>query len=478
AMAAARMAPAPALKSHAALDAELAAQAGTRGRLLLIGAAAIVVVAALLLPPIDGTPIFAYLAIAAVLVGTIATKPVIAPGLLRPLARAVAAGRRPPVPSWLALQRLAATPRFAAIGVAGVSASFALMIAMATMVTSFRASVDAWLGQMLPADLYVRAAPPGVESNFPASDLARIAAADGVARVDFGRTRLFSIDPEKPPLTLIARRIDRQDPGRTLPIVAIAPGAAPGAAVPAPAYVSEAAAALHGLRLGDTIAMALAGHDTAWRIAGTWRDYARQGGSVAVDIDDYRRATGDATCSEAALWIAPGHSAQRVGEELAARLLDTQAVIAAPGEIRAVTLRVFDRSFAVTNLVEVAAIAIGLAGIGATFSVQAITRRHEFGVLRHVGVTRRQILLVLAIESLVATLLAVALGTIAGLGAAAILVDVVNPQSFHWTMDLRFPWPTIGALAGATLAAAVATAVVAGRGAIAADAVLAVREDW
>ena len=37
-----------------------------------------------------------------------------------------------------------------------------------------------------------------------------------------------------------------------------------------------------------------------------------------------------------------------------------------------------------------------------------------------------------------------ALGALAGLGlglvVAVVLVHVVNPQSFHWTMDLMLPW--------------------------------------
>ena len=63
-----------------------------------------------------------------------------------------------------------------------------------------------------------------------------------------------------------------------------------------------------------------------------------------------------------------------------------------PGEIRALSLRIFDRSFAVTYVLEIAAILIGMIGVAATFSAQAITRTREFGMLRHMGVTRGQVL--------------------------------------------------------------------------------------
>ncbi len=124
------------------------------------------------------------------------------------------------------------------------------------------------------------------------------------------------------------------------------------------------------------------------------------------------------------------------------------------------------------------AIAIGLIGIAATFSAQAIARTREFGMLRHLGVTRGQILTLLAIEGLMVTLLAIVLGLAAGLAVAWVLVAIVNPQSFYWTMDFRLPWGLIIGLIVALLLAATLTALAAGRRAVSGEAILAVREDW
>jgi len=61
---------------------------------------------------------------------------------------------------------------------------------------------------------------------------------------------------------------------------------------------------------------------------------------------------------------------------------------------------------------------------------------------------------------------------------ALVLVRVVTPQSFHWSMDLAVPWPRLGLLAGAVVLAGGITALLAGRSAASHDAVLAVKEDW
>lgn len=149
-----------------------------------------------------------------------------------------------------------------------------------------------------------------------------------------------------------------------------------------------------------------------------------------------------------------------------------------PGDIRAMSLKIFDRSFAVTYLLEAIAIAIGLSGIAASFSAQTLARAREFGMLRHVGVTRRQVLQLLAFEGGLLTSLGVVAGFALGLVISLILVYVINPQSFHWTMGLHLPWPLLGSVAAVLVAASVATALVSGRQALSGGPVRAVREDW
>jgi putative ABC transport system permease protein len=61
---------------------------------------------------------------------------------------------------------------------------------------------------------------------------------------------------------------------------------------------------------------------------------------------------------------------------------------------------------------------------------------------------------------------------------SVVLVKVVNPQSFHWTMDLALPWLRLMALCIAVVLAGTVTAWVAGRAAAGRDAVQAVKEDW
>ncbi len=476
---ASRQAPAPALK--AGVDAAPGSQR-PRAWLALAGLALSAVL--LMVPPVGGMPLGAYGAIALLLVATIALKPLIAPPLFTALARRVAAraSLARDAPAWLAATRLARLPRFAAVGAAGVVASFALMVAMATMVDSFRGSFDIWLSQVLAADLYVRAGPAGSSGRLGAADLATLAADPQLARSEFSRQQLIVLDPARAPVALIARPLRQDQAAARLPLIGPTVTVTPPAV---PVWVSEAMVDLYGARPGTGLRLPL-GPDAPDKgaasarvvVAGVWRDYARQGGSVVIDVDDYQRLSGDATRTDAALWLQPGANANAVAERLLAALAAPAAQIVQPGQIRAISLRLFDRSFQVTYLLEWAAIVIGLAGLGTTFSAQAIARTREFGMLRHLGVTRRQVLAVLAAEAVLVTLLATALGLSAGLGIAAILVHVVNPQSFHWTMELRVPAGRLVALSTILLLAAAVTSIMAGRRALSIDAVRAVKDDW
>ena len=148
------------------------------------------------------------------------------------------------------------------------------------------------------------------------------------------------------------------------------------------------------------------------------------------------------------------------------------------GAIRERSLRIFDRSFAVTYWLQAVAIGIGLFGVAASFSAQVLARRKEFGLLAHLGLTRKQILIVVAAEGAAWTSIGAVAGVLLGLVVSMVLVYVVNPQSFHWTMDLNVPgWRLLG-LSLAVVASGTVTAWLAGRAAAGRDAVMAVKEDW
>jgi putative ABC transport system permease protein len=450
----------------------------TLGMLMIAAGAALA-----LLPPVAGIPLGAYFSVGLLLVGGITALPwgvallydVVAPALSRRLL------------PLLAVERARRVRESAAVAVSGVVASLSLAVALTVMVASFRDSVGHWLDVVLPADLYLRAGFTSAAADtawFSPEFVQAVAGMDGVRRVTSQRARSLLLDPALPAVALLARQID--DPSQTLPLVGSVIAPAPGQI---PVYVSEALVDLYGARPGTAFAplsVAFAGSGRtppSFFVAGVWRDYVRQAGAIAIGRDDYERLTGDARANDLQLWLAPGADAGQVQQairSLAQRESGTAGVIefASAQELRATSLRMFDRSFAVTYWLQAVAIGIGLFGVAASFSAQVLARRKEFGLLAHLGLTRRQILAVVAAEGAAWTAIGSLAGLALGLAVAVVLVHVVNPQSFHWTMDLLVPWMRLAALCAAVVIAGTFTAWLAGRAAAGRDAVLAVKEDW
>ena len=434
-------------------------------------ALAVAAAGALLLPPLEGIALPGYTAIACLLLAAV---------FLAPTLSHLAFDRLPAAgPAWLqiATAQLRGTARRSTVSIAAVLVSFSLMVAMAIMVSSFRLSLDAWMQRILPADLYVRAGSSGLTSFLDAEAQAVIDGVEGIARVDFVRFQDVAMPGLGLPLTVIARPIDEQGADQVLPIRRRDTAPMPGGTVPV--WASEAALDLRGFDVGTVFDLPLGGQTVRASVRGLWRDYERPGGSVVMPRDVFVRYTGDTRATTSAIWLDPGVEPDVVASRIQAALQrDGDFEIAVPREIRRLSLRVFDRTFAVTYLLEAVAVLIGLFGISASTSSQVLARRGEFGMLRHLGVTRAEIGKMLAVEGAALGTVGVLTGLVMGGIVSLILIYVVNRQSFHWTMDVHVPWALLAVLSGVLIAAAALTSVVSGRQAMGEDVVRAVKEDW
>ena len=459
-----QLAPAQALKGLGAPQSQ-APSAWPGAALLLLGAAAAFA------PPIAGLPLAAYAAVAALLFGGVALIPSVVHGLL-----AAAPAVRSALPL-LALQRARFQRRTATAAVAGVVASLALSVALTVMVASFREGVSSWLGSVLPADLYARSAGSSSAADqawLTPEFVASAARVPGVQRLEASRLQSLQMSSSRPAVTLIARPL--ADPAAALPLLQAPLPAVPGQTG---VFVTEAMVSLYGATPGSTLSLPLPGGAQQVRVRGVWRDYARQFGAVAIADTDYRRLTGDTRLNDLALWLAPGTAPATVQQALRALLPDPALLeFVSSADLRQLSLRIFDRSFAVTYYLQAVAIVIGLVGIAASLSAQVLARRKEFGLLSHLGLTRAQVVGVVAGEAAAWVAAGVVLGLLLGLAISMVLVFVVNPQSFHWTMDLVLPWSRLAALAATVLAAGVATAALCARNAASRQAVMSVKEDW
>ncbi len=431
------------------------------------GVAAIVIGSSLLLVgPFNGIPVAGYLSIACLLIGGILLMPSLSENVFLNLKS------QRPIPFALALSQLRGAPGQAIVSLAAIVASFSLMAAMAIMVASFRSSVDDWLGAVLPAQLYFRTTQAGETAWLGPEMEARVRALPQVERTVFLRIGRIILDPERPAVSLVAR-----DAGK-IPFPAVGKAYERKAGDPPAAWISEAVFDLYGFAPGTVIELPLYGKTFKFIVAGIWRDYARQHGAIVIERATYAALTGDARANDAGLWLKPGAKPEEAIAALRALPGGSLLEIAEPGEIRQASLALFDRSFAVTYALEAVAVLVGLFGLSSSVGAIVLARRREFGMLRHLGMTRRQIGAMLAAEGGLLALLGVVAGLALGGVISLILIHVVNRQSFNWSMDVHMPWLLLCALSFLLVFLASLTAWVSGREATGMGPVRAVKEDW
>jgi len=464
---AAQRAPALALKAGDA-EQDLASFVTTAPGWSLLAAGALLAC----LPPIRGLPLPGYLSIAALLVGSVLLVPALTRRTVDLLPRSGHV-----VPD-TAFAQLKGSLGSSTISLASIIVSFSLMVAMAIMVHSFRDSFELWLAKLLPSDLQLRS-PLGSDTAALSPTLQRrIGSLEGVAHVDYRRVQPILLRAEGPAVALIARDVSPQRAADTLPLLHEAPPSPEWAGLP-PAWISEAVQDLYGYAPGQRLMLPLGARSRPFVVAGLWRDYAHPGGAIVIRRQDYVAATADASATDASIWLRPHAAAATVATAIRAVLgADESLELVSSPELRQRSLRAFDRAFLITYMLEAIAVLIGLVGVSVAASSSALARRAQFGMLRHLGMLRRQVLWMFASEGLALSALAVLYGLLLGLSLSLILVYVINRQSFNWSIDLAVPWLQLAGLSLALITASALTALVSARAAMSQDPIRAVREDW
>jgi putative ABC transport system permease protein len=212
------------------------------------------------------------------------------------------------------------------------------------------------------------------------------------------------------------------------------------------AVASETFSRRFGVRVGDVLELA-PGHRATLR--GIYGDYGNERGSLILDRPVFLAWTGDARAASLALYLRPGAGA----DETAARLARAH-----PGlqwrsnqAQRAQVERIFHQTFAITYALEVIGLAVALAGLVQSLAGLALARRGDIWTLRALGGGDLAITLVLLGEGCGVALAGCLGGLGLGLLLSRILVLVLNPQAFGWTLAYHLPWAFLGGLGGLCL---------------------------
>jgi putative ABC transport system permease protein len=429
---------------------------------------------------VDGVPLFGFAA-----VGLVVAALAVAAPLLVALVSAAAArplGRFCGAPGKIAAGFFGGSLSRNATAVAALAMALGMTLAMIVMVSSIRETVRDWVETTLRSDLWVKAEAGGrrgLVGDLPPDIVDFVRAIPGVAAVDPFRAR-DAVDARGRPFTLASGdfRVVARIGGLPLldgsDVSAVAIRARENGEV----LISEPFARRFGAGAGDFVTLATPRGARSFRVAGVYRDYSNDRGTVLLDRALFLALFDDTRVTSLAVQAARGVDAGALRRRLWQAAEGRYALsITTNRELRREVLNVFDQTFAVTRALEAIAVAVAILGIANALAASAVERRRSFGLLRAVGAQKGQIRRAVLIE---AGLTGVT-GAAASLGAAAafayLLLAVINPQSFGWTVIVDVPGGRLAAAAILVLAASLAAGLFPGRLAAAVDPAAALAEE-
>jgi putative ABC transport system permease protein len=363
-------------------------------------------------------------------------------------------------------RRLAFRPLIRPTGRHGfAAAALAVAVGMATgmgvMVQSFERTVESWIGTNLHADLY--AAPLGstgaASKHRLSPETADALAADAsVEAAD--RFEMVPIQVNGQPTFLGAGDFGVQVERRTL--VMAQGGRAQdlmrrlrndGVRDPG-AFASETFSRRFGIRLNQRIEIPTPDGTKTITVRGIFADYGNERGSLIIDRPIYLAWFRDPKIASLALYLKPGEDAEKTAQRLT--LTHPGLQVRSNRALREQVSTIFHQTFALTYALEIIGVAVALIGLVQALLGLAMSRRGELWTLRALGAREGEITRVLMGEGLGVALAGLLGGLGMGLLLARLLVDVLNPQVFGWTLRFSLPFGFLALMTFSTLSAAAA----------------------
>ncbi|MFQ3632620.1 FtsX-like permease family protein [Roseiflexus sp.] len=389
----------------------------------------------------------------ALTIGAAALTPLIAQ-ILAGVARPVA-GRIFGLLGRMAARDIVASLSRTSVAIAALMIAVSVTIGVGLMVSSFRTTVERWLENTIRADIFVSAPSSRgnrLDSPLPEEVVARIVEAPGIER--YRRYRSATIESSVGPLLTIALDVTPADHRVFQWVSAVDEPAVWQAFAGGAALISEPLAYRHNLRPGDTLTLLTDRGERQFPIAGVFYDYGSDQGVAMIDLAVYQTLWDDRQISSLGLYVAPGVDVDELVRTLRAQMPAGLAInIVSNRGLRETSMAIFDRTFAITTVLQLLATIVAFIGILSALMALQLERAREMGVLRANGLTPRQLWGLVIGQTGLMGLFAGILAIPVGVMMAAVLVYVINRRSFGWTLLFE--------LNGALFAQAVALAVIA-----------------
>lgn len=438
-------------------------------------------------PPVNGQPIFGFLAQLLFLLSAACCTPFVLEWCCRLARRCLAAWS----PAWKMEWRLAGANLQAGIpqtsvSVAALAMSLGMMIAIGIMVGSFRQTVSYWLDSVLTADIMVK---PVMNSS-----------ALLTGSIDADTLEILESDPDVLATCWYSSRQIPYDSGAIrLDTTELKPFLTHGRILfktPGPiresifqaleqssdfVLVSESFSLRYGKQAGDSLTLPTPTGPRTKKILAVYFDYASNQGTILLDFAQYKRDFQDQSAARAPLGVSlhlrPGADPETTRQRLLDKLGPQRSIYVVTNDrVRREALSIFESTFAITYVLQSIAILIAGTSVVTTLVRLIHERQREIGLLSLLGASRRQIQTMIVLEATMIGAVSQLLGIAVGIILSVVLIYVINVQSFGWTIQFHLPLLFLLQSTGAIVLAAALFGLYPARKASGMDALSTVRD--
>jgi putative ABC transport system permease protein len=225
--------------------------------------------------------------------------------------------------------------------------------------------------------------------------------------------------------------------------------------------VSESFTVRQGVRRGGSVRIPTPTGERVLTVAGVYTDYGDEKGIILVERLHMQHWFETDQISTLSLVLKPGTDAEAFRAQT--RAAYPGLAVYTNAHLRSEVMRIFRQTFAITYALEGIGILVALSGLGTTLASVLAERRAELTTLRALGMTHAEIAGVAAREGALLSLVGTFGGLLASAGLGALLVFVINKQTFGWTLQIGVPFVPLLLLAFLIPASGAAVAWAAGR---------------
>ena len=337
----------------------------------------------------------------------------------------------------LAIRGVAAGISRSGIAVASLAVALATVMAMTIMIASFRFSVDTWLTQSLSGDVHISMPKPPQDKAFHTALIDDLRRLDEVGHISSrrsfrgetqaGRLRIVSIENRllehyPPLLAQVDSALQRYIQGQGI-------------------FISEPLAYHQHLQAGDLFSLYTQEGLKAFTVLAIFRDYSSSRGIVSVApalLQKYWPAQAiDALTLRRSESSSYDELLTALKTELAKQPGDYPMV--SIRTIRERSLAIFDRTFAITQVVDVLLLIVAFIGLLSALLALQLEKSSEYAIYRAIGMSRLQLAALILQQTCLLGFSAALLAMPLGFLLAQRLIHVINRRSFGWSMEQVFP---------------------------------------